>query len=70
VTTSFHSEVSVPHTGGFLQLTIDIPDKAALTPAEAEFIDAITGQVYGRLRAIIGERAAARDGEPGEGGER
>ena len=60
MTTSAHSEISVPHTGGFLRLSIDIPDMAALAPDEAKFIDAISEQVYGRLRDMIGERAAAR----------
>ena len=60
MTVKAHSDISVPHTGGWLRLSIDIPDIAELTPDEAKFIDSITEQVYGRLRDMIGERAAAR----------
>jgi hypothetical protein len=60
MTTSSYSHISVPHTGGWLELKVRIPNVAELTPDEAKFIDAITEQVYGRLRDMIGERAAAR----------
>ena len=60
MTTSSHSEISVPHSGGWLRLTVDIPDHDKLTPEEASFINEITEQVYARLRGMIGERAAAR----------
>jgi len=57
---SSHSEISVPHSGGFLRLTVDIPDHDALDADEAEFINKITDMVYGRLRDMIGPRAATR----------
>ena len=60
MTTSAHSEISVPHTGGWLKLTIDIPDMDALSPDEAEFVNHISEQVYGRLRDMIGAAAATR----------
>ena len=63
-----HSDISVPHTGGWLRLSVDIPDTEALSPDEAKFINHITEQVFGRLRDMIGERAAARlsDDEGGD----
>jgi hypothetical protein len=66
MTLSTHSEITVPYTGGFMRLSIDIPDMAALTPDEAKFIETITEQVYGRLRDMIGVAAAARPTEEGE----
>lgn len=53
---SSHSEIMVPHSGGWLRLLVDITDHDALTADEAEFINKMTGLVYDRLSGMIGER--------------
>src|SRR5262249_50363484 len=58
VSMSSHSEISVPHTGGFVRLTVDVPDHGALDADEAEFIGKISDMVYGRLRDMLGTAAA------------